>query len=144
MASLTSTRTQQEYYVRRNTPFIRPPSFPLPSLSLSRARGPLAFHLLLLFFLRDREPFSDFFLGATERNEKIRQDPYLRHRDTCHGAKSFDSVSCCMWYFISTLIGRCPLKNIFRGIFQKFYKTRQIYNYLSKIMCLIKVIREKN
>lgn len=137
MASLTSTRTRQEYYVRRNTPFIRP-----PSLSLSRVRGPLAFHLLLLLFLvRDREPFSDFFLGATERNEKIRQDPYLRHRDTCHGAKSFDSVSCCMLYFISTLIGRCPLKSIFRGIFQNFCATRQVYNHLLKIICIILLVK---
>lgn len=87
--------------------------------------------------------FLIFFLGATERNEKIRQDPYLRHRDTCHGAKSFDSVSCCMLYFISTLIGRCPLKNIFRGIFQNFCATRQVYNHLLKIICIIKVIREK-
>jgi len=119
MASLTSTWTRDEYYVRRNTPFICP-----PSRFLSHT-GSVPFHFLLLF-LCNYESFSDFFFRR-DRKKRSREDLYLRHRNTCHEAKSFDSVSCCMLlHFISIPIGRCPLKTFSIEFLKTLRVTRKI------------------
>ena len=70
------------------------PSFAL-LLASSLTRDPFPFISFSSFSSATTNLFLIFFFRR-DRKKRSREDLYLRHRDTCHEAKSFDSVSCCM------------------------------------------------